>query len=777
MVVLCIVSLAFYLRKLREKHHKQTEIHYISFVEHSPNIVLTIDKNGVIKDVNSKGLEILKEKRELIISKSVFSFIHDSSREIVKREFNELPNFKAKSIESLILDGEGNWTPVLIHLVPILIDAQLTDVFFIASDITELVEHRERIKKGQRELIDTLQGHQGVILKYVRVGDRYIHTLCSGELLSKLALPSEKVLGRDLRDFLPKEHAEVKLKYYKKAWNGEVTDYEAYLNGVYYYMNLNPVYKDGKIVEVIGSGVDITDRKRAEQLRAENEDKLKESHALRRTIIDNLPMGLAVTDNDLKIIAANRTFCELIKIREPIKKVIGKSIVSFRKNFYLDEEKEVNRITDIMENKRPAHDEFETKDHRILKRSYFPFLIDNELKGHLWTFEDITDRKLMEKRIIEAKEEAIKANLAKSEFLSKMSHELRTPLNGILGFSQILELDQTLTEQQQRFVREILNGGRHLLDLINEILDLSRIETGKLKIKNNIVDIGSIIEECVNLLEPAANKKGIQIRKNLLNCEDKSIYIDQTRIRQVILNLLDNAVKYNKENGEILITSEYKDATLTIHVIDNGIGIPEEELSRIYEPFYRLGNINEEGAGIGLALVRQLIDLMGGDVGVSSQMGEGSDFWFRIPISPISHWNILDSNQNDKEKNKMPSLRQNTTILYIEDYPSNLALMIEILADMNITLISAESGEKGLRLAAQEKIDLILLDIHLPDMDGYEVLKRLKINSLTEQIPIIALSANAMPDDINHALAKGFKEYITKPIDIQSFLNKISKYV
>jgi len=267
-----------------------------------------------------------------------------------------------------------------------------------------------------------------------------------------------------------------------------------------------------------------------------------------------------------------------------------------------------------------------------LKRSYFPFYMDGKLKGHLWTFEDITEQKKMENSIIQAKEEAVKANMAKSEFLSKMSHELRTPLNGILGFSHLLELDKSLTEQQQAFVEEILKGGRHLLNLINEILDLSRIETGKIKISNDEVQIDSVICECIALMKPAANKKRIKIIKSIDQCVDQMIHIDSLRLKQVILNLLDNAIKYNVEGGQIHITCKCQNGFLVIHIIDTGIGICEEELKKIYEPFYRIQHVQVEGTGLGLSLVKQLIELMNGEFGVVSKIGEGSDFWIKLPM-------------------------------------------------------------------------------------------------------------------------------------------------
>jgi ribose transport system substrate-binding protein len=399
----------------------------------------------------------------------------------------------------------------------------------------------------------------------------------------------------------------------------------------------------------------------------------------------------------------------------------------------------------------------------------------------LITMTDITVQKEQEiklkeshSKILKAKEEADKANMAKSVFLSKMSHELRTPLNGILGFSQLLELDNTLTSQQKLFVDEILQGGRHLLSLINEILDLSRIETGKLKISNDNVDIDKIVDECVNLIRSSAEEKRIGIRKEYNQSSSLNLYTDQVRLKQVILNLLENAVKYNQYGGHVTITSEMKKDTIVVHVRDTGIGIPIEEQSKIFEPFYRIENNNSvEGTGIGLALVQQIIQLLGGKIGLQSTKGVGSDFWFELPLT---HSNPIEKTIDEMTEHNVFLQTCNKQILYIEDNPSNLQLVKEIIDKFEgMTLQTAQTGEMGLHIANTEQVDLILLDIHLTDRNGFEILEKLKANPFTMEIPVIALSANAMPEDIQHALTQGFKDYITKPIDIKSFVSVVTR--
>ncbi|WP_108671436.1 PAS domain-containing hybrid sensor histidine kinase/response regulator [Peribacillus acanthi] len=531
---------------------------------------------------------------------------------------------------------------------------------------------------------------------------------------------------------------------------------------------IRPLHNESDVPSVLLTMADIT-------LQKEQQIKLRESNALRRTLIDSLPIGILVVDNDMNIVALNRPFCKMFKIDEPLKNLIGKSCLPYRKAILRNWGTSTFSEESILSDGKAGTKEFETLDDRTLKQGYFPFYHDNELKGHLWTFEDVTEQKMMDREILFAKEEAIKANLAKSEFLSNMSHELRTPLNGILGFSQLLELDGALTEQQRKFVLEILKGGRHLLDLINEILDLSRIETGKLKINKERVRVKDVINECINLVTPSSREKSIVIQSTFLDCPKNEILVDVIRLRQIILNLLDNAIKYNREGGKVTLTCGMKEGRLIIHVIDDGIGIPISEQERIFDPFYRLENHQVEGAGIGLSLVKQLILLMGGDISLKSTVGSGSDFSFWLPVHQTENQVLKDHESHEILQKARRDIHK---ILYVEDNPSNLALVKEILgAQRGYELRSATTGQEGLEKAKESGISLILLDIHLPDMTGFEVLDKLKQNDLTNHIPVIALSANAMQADIDKALARGFKEYITKPIHIRSFLRLVDKYL
>ncbi|WP_052353774.1 ATP-binding protein [Neobacillus jeddahensis] len=632
-----------------------------------------------------------------------------------------------------------------------------------------LTEHayKQELDKVQQDVTNTLKRQQGLTLKYVKQGERYIHTFAEGALLYKLGLTPEKLVGKELRDVLPADQAARKLEAYRKAWAGEIADYEANLNGVDYYVILSPIIENGRVTEVIGSGVDVTNQK-------ENEKQLHESHALRRTIIDNLPIAMIVVGHDRKVVALNRPFHDMFHLHGSIKDSIGQDALQYY-DYYKDGAEEKRKVARIIEKQEPVVEEMELVDGRFVKRSYFPFFMDQELRGHLWTFEDITERKRMEEANRRAKEVAEQASDAKTRFLSHMSHELRTPLNSILGFSQLLELEETLTPKQAKFVKVIQNSGHHLLTLITDILDLSRIEAGKLKMCQELVIINPLIEECLQIVAPIAAKEAIEIRNDCQQQDDIVVSADPKRLKQILLNLLDNAIKYNRERGTVTVRAERRDGNLLVHIIDNGVGIPLVEQARIFEPFYRVGAVAKDGAGIGLPLALQLIQAMGGTMDVASKEGIGSDFWISLPL--VTDTNVIAGDQ--REGRDQPSLQDaNFTILYIEDNALNLQLVAEILGSIDgIGLLTEMKGRDGLAVATERQPDVILLDINLPDLNGMEVVARLKADSRTKAIPVVAVSANAMPEQIEHALAKGFADYVSKPIDVPAFLHVIMKYL
>jgi signal transduction histidine kinase len=371
---------------------------------------------------------------------------------------------------------------------------------------------------------------------------------------------------------------------------------------------------------------------------------------------------------------------------------------------------------------------------------------------------------------------------AKTEFMARMSHELRTPMNAILGFGQLLKTDAQRDEANTRVkdVDCILRAGKHLLELINEVLDLSQIEAGKLKISLEPVSITELKSEILDFTGSLIEQKGIHLIDECL--DDESLYVnaDKARLRQVLLNLLSNAIKYNRDNGTIKLEAFKRDGFLRFTVSDTGPGIPVDLQERIFEPFDRLGGESSDidGTGIGLVISKKLMDLMSGSIGFDSREGEGSSFYIDIPLASYPS---LEPERTDYEK--IMAIEEDVktsqkTVLYIEDNPANLQLVKRIMSiKEDVRLISAAEAESGIQLALSEKPTLILMDINLPGMNGFEAFNILKAKEKTENIPVVAVSADAMTNDKNKAYEMGFKSYITKPININGFLREIDKFL
>ena len=397
-----------------------------------------------------------------------------------------------------------------------------------------------------------------------------------------------------------------------------------------------------------------------------------------------------------------------------------------------------------------------------------------ERTRELSTTNEMLGQEIAERRRAEA--DADRANRAKSEFLSRMSHELRTPLNAILGFAQLLAMDP-LSGEQRESVDQILRGGRHLLALINEVLDISRIETGRLPLSLEPVPVSETVRRAVELIQPAAENAGVTVD---VEPTDEGIHVlaDRQRLQQVLLNLLSNAVKYNRSGGAVRVRTEAAgDAALRIQVIDTGLGIAAGKLGLLFTPFERLGAETSavEGTGLGLALSRSLVEAMGGSLDVESVEGAGSTFSARLQrVAPPAEADEAPAPAPPPEH----ADRRPIKVLYIEDNLSNLRLIESIFARRpEVTLLSAMQGRVGLDLARDHAPDLILLDRHLPDISGEEVFRMLQADPRGREIPVVILSADAIPSGMRRLLAAGVRAYLTKPLDVTQLLAAIDAIV
>lgn len=527
------------------------------------------------------------------------------------------------------------------------------------------------------------------------------------------------------------------------------------------------------------SMMDITERKRSE--------RAVERELIRlQTVLKMAGDGIHILDDEGLLVEANEAFLTMLGYDQS---VVGRLRVS--EWDALDSWDVIKaRIADLIA--RRGHEVFETRHRRsdglILEIEINVSGMEIDGKGFLYAASrDITKRKrlehLLQEKAIElekAKLAAETANSAKSEFLASMSHELRTPLNAVLGFAQLMEAARTPpSEMQKQSIDQILKAGWHLLGLINEILDLAKIESGKIIVSREPISIPELLADCHAMIEPQAQNAGIRLHFPRF---DNPCHVlgDPTGIKQAMINLLSNAIKYNRSEGQVTVSCTMSgEQRIRISVEDTGAGLAPEQLSQLFQPFNRLGQEcgSVEGTGIGLVVTKQLIEMMGGIIGVDSIVGAGSMFWFELAVSSAPK---LSSSNFDgqvlRERESVQTQAAQRTVLYVEDNPANLAL-VEALIGLrpDLKLLTAVDGPLGIQMACSYPPDLILMDINLHGVSGYEALKILREDPTTAQIPIIALSAKAMARDIEQGLEAGFSQYITKPIKVNEFMEAIDR--
>ena len=390
-----------------------------------------------------------------------------------------------------------------------------------------------------------------------------------------------------------------------------------------------------------------------------------------------------------------------------------------------------------------------------------------------------SEQAIIQEDLLLAKLDADKASYAKSEFLSRMSHELRTPLNVILGYTQLLldEVQYKLEPDTANCLSKVEQSGQHLLKLINEVLDLSHVESGLLNMDLVAVDLASVMQESINMVSVLTEHTNITISYAAENFENISVQSDRMRLLQVLVNLLSNAIKYNFDEGKVMVTGHSENNIFVISIEDTGIGIPEDKKDKLFVAFDRLGaeSSDVEGTGIGLPITKKLVEIMGGQLKLKSRINKGSTFYVSLNQS-LTEKSVENAKAVNETVHMQGIEKGSHTILYIEDNDENTQLVEKILCRYSsVHLVTAADGLTGLQLAASIRPDVILLDIQLPDLNGFDVLRRLQSEAETATIPVIGVSANAMSRDIDDALTAGFSNYITKPINIRIFLAAINE--
>jgi PAS domain S-box-containing protein len=601
-------------------------------------------------------------------------------------------------------------------------------------------------------------------------------------LIKVTGVARSELIGTDFSDYFT-EPARAREGYQKVFALGSVVDYpltirhrDGRLTDVLYNAS---VYKDvsGRVLGIFAAARDVTDRKQASQY----------ARSLLEASLDPLVTISAegkitdVNEGLIKVTGVARSeligtdfsdyFTEPARAREGYQQVFALGSVI---DYPLTIRHRDGLLTDVLYNASVYKD------------------VSGSVLGVFAAARDITARKLVEaeqKRLSQvlletnvelqgAKVESERANLAKSEFLSSMSHELRSPLNAILGFAQLLDSESPpLTTGQKESTSQILHAGWYLLELINEILDLAQIESGKLPLSLEFVSLDEVLGDCEAMIEPQARNSDIRV---VFSKPDVPLFVsaDRTRVKQVFVNLLSNAIKYNRVGGSVEVSSCPRPGDrVRVSFKDTGEGLTPDKLAHLFQPFNRLGQEAgiEEGTGIGLVVSKQLVELMGGLIGVESTVGVGSVFWIELNAGDVVKTGSEDKSHAAATLSDTGSGGPLRTVLYVEDNPANLMLVTKLLARRpDISLLSAKDGRSGVEMAQATRPDVILMDINLPGISGVMALRILAADPSTAHIPVIAISANAMPRDIEKGLKAGFFRYLTKPIKVTEFMDTLN---
>lgn len=767
----------------------------------APVIVLLLDPEGRIRYVNPYFERLTGFDLNGIENRDWFeTFLPEDDRTRIRHLFKRIVD-----------DGSlhGNVNPILIrsgerrqiewHSQTMFDDpGRITGVLVIGLDVTDQLRINQDLIRREAELEQfkaTLD--QTLDSVFMFDADTLRFTYCNQGAVNHLGYSAEELLGLHPYDLKPEfserqfraliaslrsgERDRLTFESIHRHRDGREMPVDILLQYV------EPSDEAPRFVSVVR---DISKRKHAEQA-LHNLNRELERRILERTaelerqsrrnayIVDAAMDGFFSADRQGRVIDCNDAYCQMLGyLREELLTLSIPDIEAIE----TQEEIQTHIATLIAE----GQDRFDTrhrrKDGTLIDVEVNVMLKHIEDQPQFFAFvSDISERKRSEALLINARKDAERANQAKSEFLSRMSHELRTPLNAILGFGQLLESDpdRPLSQMQADNVQEILRAGDHLLALVNEVLDLSRIESGHISITLEPLPVADIIQSCIKQISVLAERRGIQIRCNLQ--QDCIVLADPIRLKEVLLNLLSNAVKYNREGGRVDVASRrIDDVSIEVAITDTGPGIPAEFMPRLFRPFERLESAYQgiEGTGIGLALVKRLVEAMDGEIGVASRPDEGSKFWFTLRSVDFPAQTLPDLSAASPEPRPPAEIGHSHQILYVEDNPSNLKLLQKMLATRpNLELLTAINGTQGLQVAGQRLPELILLDLNLPDMDGFEVLRRLRNDADTRHIPVVAVTANALPGDIERGIQAGFADYLTKPIEMISFLTTIERIV
>lgn len=586
-----------------------------------------------------------------------------------------------------------------------------------------------------------------------------------------LGLTVDELIGRPITDL---ERSLPDMFYWNEVASGHHQEI-ALAEGLYARTDGSLLAVEKSIRAIESNGQDwLVIRARDAQARQNVESELEHAMSMLRATLESVAEGILVIDLHGNIGNFNHRFAELWQLPSELLRE-GDDQVLFDRIWgqCKDSEQVCERFLELREARDSlSFDTLELLDGRVFECRSCPQMWRDQVLGRVFSITDITERMAVQHELADARDKALAASRAKSDFLSQMSHELRTPLNAIIGFAELLQ--EELGQEQQASLQAITGAGWHLLDLINEVLDLAKVEAGRLTVESKPVELSALLHDCLTLVAPLAERRAVRLAP-LAAGQACWVMGDERRLRQVAFNLLSNAIKYNREQGEVSLHLERQANTMTLAVRDTGIGVSAEDQAKLFQPFSRVGSKQktEEGAGIGLSFTRQLLQLMGGDISLQSEPGRGSVFTVNIPAAEPPR-----ASQPTAAAPMAPAPgTDDITVLYIEDDPVSRLLLTRVFAKQaTIRFFTADSGASGIALCEEIHPTLVLSDMNLGDMTGVEILQALRNRPTTCQVPVWALSANAMPSDIAEGLSAGFERYLTKPVDVAALLDAIRSW-